>query len=132
MYSRGRNNRHAMVARIAGLVVRSINLSHPAILSRIVRRISAPRFTDHALEFYWPVGLGFAALCFAVSYPGRLNQDSLYAVITTTSLGELGNWHSATLGWLWSLPGALLGQPAGALLVQSLLLGLFAGFLPRV
>ncbi|WP_261300344.1 hypothetical protein [Sphingomonas alpina] len=98
----------------------------------IGKRITSPRFSDPALAFHWPAAIAFAALCFAVSYPGRLNQDSLYAVITMTARGELGNWHSPTLGWLWSLPGGLLGQPAGALLVQSLLLGLFAGFLPRV
>lgn len=96
------------------------------------QRLTPPRFTDPPLAFHWPVGAAFAAICFAVSYPARLNQDSLYSVITMTSRGELGNWHSPTLGWLWSLPGPFLGQPAGALLVQSLLLGLFAGFLPRV
>jgi hypothetical protein len=96
------------------------------------QRLTRPHFTDLALTFHWPVCVVFAAICFAVSYPGRLNQDSLYSVITMTSRGELGNWHSPTLGWLWSLPGPFLGQPAGALLVQSLLLGLYAGFLPQV
>lgn len=95
-------------------------------------RFTLPPFTDPAIGFYWPVCLAFAAICFAISYPGRLNQDSLYAVVAMTAPGQLGNWHSPTLAWLWSLPGPLLGQPAGALLIQSLLLGLYAGFLPRV
>lgn len=94
--------------------------------------IAIPRFTDPPIEFVWPVFAAFTAICFAVGYPGRLNQDSLYAVITISARAELGNWHSPTLAWLWSLPGPLLGQPAGALLVQSLLLGLYSGFLPRV
>jgi hypothetical protein len=118
---------------LRAFAVRSSGSRHPASWLRAFReRVAVPRFTDPALEFHWPVCAGFAAICFAVSYPGRLNQDSLYAVITMTAPGELGNWHSATLGWLWSLPGALLGQPAGALLIQSLLLGLYAGFLPCV
>jgi len=104
----------------------------PSLPGLVRRRLTFPRFTDPAVSFHWPVGAAFAAICFAVSYPGRLNQDSLYSVITMTARSELGNWHSPTLGWLWSLPGPVLGQPSGALLVQSLLLGLFAGFLPRV
>ncbi|MGY4397491.1 hypothetical protein ACVWZA_002685 [Sphingomonas sp. UYAg733] len=104
---------------------------HSSLLHGLRQGIEAPRFTDPALGFYWPVGVLFATICFAIGYPGRLNQDSLYSVITMTSPGELGNWHSATLGWLWSLPGPLLGQPAGGLLIQSILFGLFAGFLPR-
>lgn len=88
--------------------------------------------TDSPFGFDWYVGLAFAALCFVVSYPGRLNEDSLYSVITATASASPGNWHSPTLGWIWNLPGPLLGQPAGALLVQSLLFGAFAGFLPRL
>jgi hypothetical protein len=101
----------------------------PGVLQK---RLTPPRFTDPPFEFHWWICVAFAALCFAVNYPGRLNSDSLYAIITTTSPGALGNWHSPMLGWLWGVPGPVLGQPAGALLIQSLLFGLYAGFLPRV
>ena len=84
------------------------------------------------MKYDWRVGLAFAVLCFWISYPGRLNADSLYSVITATAPAQLGNWHSPTLGWLWNLAGPALGQPSAALLMQSVLFGLFAGFLPQV
>lgn len=100
-------------------------------VDRLLKSAQVPPMIDPPGAFYWPVGLGFAILCFAVNYPGRLTSDSLYSIITMASHRDIGNWHSATLGWLWSLPGPLLGQPAGALLMQSAFFGLFAGFLPR-
>ena len=87
---------------------------------------------DPAWSFHWPVGLGFAVLCILVSYPGRLNADSLFSVIAASTPGVVNNWHSATLGWVWGLPGALLDQPVAALAMQAVLFGVFAGFLPRV
>ena len=92
----------------------------------------ARRLRDPAVDFHWPIALVMAAACVVASYPGRLNQDSLDAVITTTAVGARGNWHSPTLAWLWGLPGPILGQPAGALLMQAILFGLYAGFLPRL
>jgi hypothetical protein len=91
-----------------------------------------PLTLDREMRFHWPLGLSFAALCFLLSYPGRLNGDSLYSLIATTRPGLTNNWHSATLQWMWSLPGPLLGQPAAALAMQAALFGIFAGFLPRL
>ncbi|WP_304561295.1 hypothetical protein [Sphingomonas immobilis] len=87
---------------------------------------------DREVRFSWPAGVAFAALCFLLSYPGRLNGDSLFSLMATTKPGLTNNWHSATLQWLWSLPGPVLGQPAGALAIQAVLFGIFAGFLPRL
>ncbi|RZL75714.1 MAG: hypothetical protein EOP66_10805, partial [Sphingomonas sp.] len=91
-----------------------------------------PRANAPAIAFHWPVCVVFATLCFVASYPGRLNADSLHSIITGTAPEELANWHSPMLSWLWSLPGPFFGQPTGALLIQSLLFGLFAGHLPRL
>lgn len=96
-----------------------------------LRTAIAARCVDPPVEFDGRVGFVFACLCFWVSYPGRLNPDSLYSVITATAPAHLGNWHSPTLGWLWNLAGPALGQPAGALLLQSAVFGLVAGFLPQ-
>ena len=93
---------------------------------------AAPRPVDPVWSFHWPVALGFAALCILVSYPGRLNADSLFSLIAASRSGVVNNWHSATLGWVWGLPGGLLGQPVAALAMQAILFGLFAGFLPRL
>lgn len=98
----------------------------------MLRNAIAARCVDPPVKYDWRVGLAFTCLCFWVSYPGRLNADSLYSVITATAPAQLGNWHSPTLGWLWNLAGPILGQPSAALLMQSALFGLFAGFLPRV
>ena len=97
-----------------------------------LRNAIAARCGDPPVTWHWHAGFVFACLCFWVSYPGRLNADSLYSVITATAPAQLGNWHSPTLGWLWNLAGPALGQPSAALLMQSALFGLFAGFLPHV
>jgi len=56
-----------------------------------------------------------------INYPGRLTPDS-YSMLTQAYFPqEIDNWHSPTVTWLWSLLSPPLGQPAGALLVQSLL-----------
>src|SRR4051794_40236803 len=96
-----------------------------SLLHAVKRQGAVPRFTDPPIAFFWPIGIAFTAAAFALSYPGRLNPDSLYAVITMSARDQFGNWHSPTLSWLWSIPGPLLGQPAGALLVQSVLFGLY-------
>ncbi|WP_404371771.1 hypothetical protein AB5I39_04625 [Sphingomonas sp. MMS24-J45] len=96
------------------------------------RSAIAARCDAAPVRYDWRVGLAFAGACFWTSYPGRLNADSLYSVITASVPAQLGNWHSPTLGWLWNLAGPALGQPSAALLLQSLLFGVFAGFLPQV
>jgi hypothetical protein len=57
-----------------------------------------------------------------VNYPGRLNPDSYDMLTQAQHVDTLNDWHSPAVIWLWSLFTPVLGQPAGALLVQSLLL----------
>jgi len=91
-----------------------------------------PQAADPRWCFSWPTGAGFAILCVLLSFPGRLNADSLFALTAADMPGMNNNWQSATLGWFWHLPGPLLGQPNGALVMQAVLFGIFAGFLPRL
>lgn len=91
-----------------------------------------PRFDDPRWEFHWVAGIGFAVLCFLLSVPGRLNADSLFSLAAATTPGLTNNWHSATLGWFWNVPGSIMPQPAAALVMQSMMFGIFAGFLPRL
>lgn len=88
-------------------------------------------FIDPAWRFSPLAASGFAILAFALSFPGQLNGDTLFSLLSAATPGSANNWHSATLAWLWQLPAPLLGQPAGALAVQAVLFGLFAGMLPR-
>jgi len=91
---------------------------------------SLPPMTDPAYRFSWAAGLAFAGLCLAFNFPGRMNVDTLFAFVAGTTPGLANNWHSATLGWIWSMAMPWLGQPTSGLLVQALLFGLFAGVLP--
>ena len=99
---------------------------------RSVGAPGSPRPVDPAWSFHWPVAIGFAALCVLIGFPGRLNADSLSSLLAASRPGVVDNWHSATLGWFWGLPGALLEQPTAALAMQAALFGVFAGFLPRL
>ena len=47
------------------------------------------------------------------------------------NIGELNDWHAPSVTWLWSLFTPLLGQPAGALLVQSLLMFVYPAIAQR-
>lgn len=86
---------------------------------------------DEARVRFQPfVFLAFAVLCFWVNYPGRLNEDSLQQLIGAANREFLTDHHSPVVMWLWSLPTSLLGQPAGALFVQSLLLAFYAAVIP--
>jgi hypothetical protein len=72
----------------------------------------------------------FLLLAIACNYPGRLNIDSVEQLSGAADIGSLTNWHSPLVTWLWSLPSAWIGQPAGALLVQSALFAFYAAVRP--
>lgn len=73
---------------------------------------------------------GFLAAAFAINYPGRLNEDSLWQFIGWSNPSLMTDLHSPFVTWLWSLAAPLLGQPGSALLVQSAVLALFAATVP--
>ena len=52
-------------------------------------------------------------------------------LIQAQNIGELNDWHAPSVTWLWSLFTPLLGQPAGALLVQSLLMFVYPAIAQR-
>lgn len=72
----------------------------------------------------------FLALCLAVNWPGRLNEDSLQQFIGFLDRDQLGDLHSPLVAWMWSIPALLVKQPAAALIVQSGLLAFWAAMLP--
>jgi hypothetical protein len=75
------------------------------------------------------IGSHFAAwyctliiLSVLLNYPGRASPDSLDMIQQSRNLASLNDWHSPFVTWFWSLLDVPLGQPAGALLIQCLLL----------
>jgi hypothetical protein len=82
------------------------------------------------VRFHPLVFIAFTLLAVMTNYPGRLNEDSFEQVIGAANHLFLTDHHSPTVTWLWNLPSPLLGQPAAALLVQSLLLAFYAAVLP--
>lgn len=80
---------------------------------RSVRTASPARF--HPLLFLFLLGA-----IWLVNYPGRVNPDSLEQLIGAAFPAHRTDWHSPIVAWLWNVPAPLLGQPAAALLVQSL------------
>lgn len=102
-------------------------ISGPSLL-RI--RSSAPFPPEPAVRFSLAAFAIFLALCLAVNWPGRLNEDSLEQFIGFQNPGLLGDLHSPLVAWLWSLPAFLVGQPAAALIVQSALIAFYAAMLP--
>ncbi|MGE3747047.1 MAG: hypothetical protein AB7G25_15275 [Sphingomonadaceae bacterium] len=72
----------------------------------------------------------FLLLALAVNYPGRLNPDSFKQLLESLGFRPLDDWHGPVVTWLWSLPGPLLGQPTGALLIQCVCFAFFAAVLP--
>ncbi|HEY7810322.1 MAG TPA: hypothetical protein VIA98_08085 [Allosphingosinicella sp.] len=81
-------------------------------------------------RFSLPVFVLFSAACLAINYPGRLTVDGLVQLIGAIDRRYLTDWHSPLVTWLWSLPGGLLGQPFGAVLVQALPLSFYAAVRP--
>jgi hypothetical protein len=82
-------------------------------------------------RFSWTIFGAFLVAAFAINYPGRINADSLQQIIQMMVPGQLGDHHSPTVSWLWSLGGHLLGQPAGALLVHCVPFAFFAAVVPQ-
>src|SRR5687768_12738907 len=89
-----------------------------------------PAAPEAAVRFSWLIFAMFLILCVAVNYPGRLNEDSLLQLVGAADRGLLTDLHSPLVTWIWSLPAPVLGQPAAALLVQSLLLACYAAMVP--
>jgi hypothetical protein len=73
-------------------------------------------------RFNWRVYAPLVLLAWLVNYPGRINPDTLSQLTEAQNIGKLGDWHSPVVTWLFSLFTPVLGQPAGALLVQALLM----------
>ncbi|MEP9401173.1 hypothetical protein [Sphingomonas sp. VNH70] len=114
-------------APIAAPLLHRIDRYRQAVAGYLATR----RIADPEMVFAWPMAIGFGLLCFAINYPGRINMDPLVALYGAASPAEVGNWHAPVLAWLWDIPGSLIGQPAGALLVQSAVFAAYAGFMPR-
>jgi hypothetical protein len=74
------------------------------------------------LRFKWRLYAALVAAAWLINYPGRLNWDSYDMLTQAEAVEVLSDWHSPAVTWLWSLFAPVLGQPAGALLVQSLLI----------
>ncbi|HEX8224709.1 MAG TPA: hypothetical protein VF605_12905 [Allosphingosinicella sp.] len=89
-----------------------------------------PLAAEAPVRFSWPVFALFLILCVAVNYPGRLNEDSLEQLAGAADRASLTDVHSPLVAWIWNLPAPALGQPAGALLVQGLLLAFYAAMVP--
>lgn len=99
--------------------------------SRVTASWSYQGAAEGAVRFSGRAFLLFFALCLAVNWPGRLNEDSLLQLIGFYDRSRLEDVHNPIVTWLWSLPAFLSRQPAGALVVQSALLSFYAAMLPR-
>lgn len=81
-------------------------------------------------RFSWIIYLCLVSLALLVNYPGRLNDDSIDMVNQGVNLDILTDWHAPILTFLYTLFGPVLMQPAGSLLLQSLLLFPFLALVP--
>jgi len=70
----------------------------------------------------FPLYVVLVLVAWLVNWPGRLYPDSEDMLLQARDISSLNDWHPPVVTWLWSLPTPMLGQPAGALLVQVLLL----------
>lgn len=75
------------------------------------------------------IWLALAGLAFAINYPGRLNPDSIDQLTQAVHLQLLNDWHEPWIIGAWRLFSPLAGEPAGALLAQSLLLAVYPALL---
>ena len=72
--------------------------------------------------------LALVATACLVNWPGRLVSDSRDMLLQARGVSEFNNWHSPALTWLWGAFTPILGQPAGALLLQALLIFAYPAF----
>ncbi|HEY1560542.1 MAG TPA: hypothetical protein VGF71_06605, partial [Caulobacteraceae bacterium] len=61
-------------------------------------------------------------VAFFINYPGRISPDSLYMLTQAAHPAVLNNWHEPITTSFWIVFDPILLPPAGALLVQSLIL----------
>jgi hypothetical protein len=64
---------------------------------------------------------GLVAVSYLVNYPGRAYPDTLGMLWAAADIQRLDDWHSPVVTFIYGLLDPFLGSPAGALLVQSLL-----------
>ena len=76
-------------------------------------------------RFSWGVYLALVSLAWLVNYPGRVNPDTLDQLTQAGNLATLNDCQAPVLTWLYSLFTPVLGQPAGALLIQAMLMFFF-------
>jgi hypothetical protein len=87
-----------------------------------------PRLRSY--RFSWPTYVALVLLAFLVNYPGRLDPDTIDMVTIGEYPSLLHDWHAPVLTWLYSIFAPVLGQPAGALLTQALLIFVYAAVVP--
>jgi hypothetical protein len=96
----------------------------------LTRRLAAASPGSAPVRFSPLLFAAFLIAAFAINYPGRLNEDSLWQFIGWSDPALMTDLHSPFVAWLWSLPAPFLGQPQSALLVQSAVLAIFAATVP--
>ncbi len=78
---------------------------------------------DHnAKGNFWAFYAALVFISIAANYPGRANSDTVDMLSQATDLTRLNDWHSPFITFAYGFLGPLFGYPAGALIVQSLLL----------
>jgi hypothetical protein len=108
---------HDVLARVGPML-------DPTQALAAAQRTKGTRFSPRLFWFFL-----LAALM--INYPGRISRDALEQLIGAYDAQFLTDWHSPLVTWLWSLAGGWLGQPAGALLIQSVPLAFYAAVGPR-
>src|SRR5215469_4207299 len=83
------------------------------------------------IRLSWRVYLALVLLAWLVNYPGRIGSDTLSQLTEAQNLQKLNDWHSPVVTWLFSLFTPALGQTAGALLVQALLVFFYPAIILR-
>jgi hypothetical protein len=93
--------------------------------------MDTPRLKIQSPRFNWWVYLPLVLLAWFVNYPGRINPDTLSQLTEAQNIGKLSDCQAPVTTWLYSLFTPALGQPAGALLVQALLVFLYPAVILR-
>lgn len=80
---------------------------------------------DLGRRFPWAIYAALSIATWVVQYPGLLWHDAFGQLIQASHHEFRDNWHSPSVTLLWSLGTPVFGQPAGALLIQCLLIMLY-------